>query len=77
MISAPQFKDESKYLTQEGYGLGVPCWYCRVDFRGYIFYACALTPKEAQSRARQLEDAIDAGKTSTELSELIQTWRPL
>jgi hypothetical protein len=76
LISAPIFKEESKYLTNEGWGLGEPCWYCRVDFRGYIFYACALTPEEARSRAEKLEEAIAAGKSPTQLHEMIEEWRP-
>lgn len=76
MIHAPKFKDETKYLTSEGWGLGEPCWYCYVDHGGYLFYACALTIDEAQSRAKQLVEAIDAGKSYQELKMLMHSWRP-
>jgi hypothetical protein len=74
VISAPEFKPEDKYLTNEGWGLGEPCWYCIVEEDGLILYACALTPEEACIRAGQLESAIRDGKDYFELKAMMSKW---
>ena len=51
-ISGPFFKDESHYLTAEGYPLGTTCWWYLVELAGRRMVFAADEAQDAWRKAR-------------------------
>lgn len=74
MIHKPRFKDETKYLTAEGWPLGTSCWVSTVEAGDFIFHACGLTEAQSYSRAVRLESAILGGASYDDALRMMSKW---